>query len=96
MCVSAWRWLLSAFENVSVFLKELQVRLKQAKCSLSVPRVNARSPQTHYAAFLLLYDAPRFGDELLGAANIVFGTICRINTQAPLDAWGSLFRNTAS
>ena len=72
MCVSAWRWLLFAFENVSVFPKQLQVRLKQAKCSLSVPRVNARSPQTDYAAFLLLHDAPPFGDELLGPAKIVF------------------------
>ncbi len=34
------------------------------KCSFGIPRVDARSPQTDYAAVLLLYDAPRFGDEL--------------------------------
>ena len=57
-----------------MFLKAPQVRLEQAKYSFGIPRVDARSPQTDYAAFLLLYDAPRFGDELLGAAKIVFGT----------------------
>jgi hypothetical protein len=67
MSVSAWQQLLSAFENVSVFLKASQVRLEQVKYSFGIPRVDARSPQTDYAAFLLLYDAPRFGDELLGA-----------------------------
>ena len=72
MSVSAWQQLLSGFENVSVFLKASQVRLEQVKYSFGIPRVDARSPQTDYAAFLLLYDAPRFGDELLGAAKIVF------------------------
>ena len=57
-----------------MFLKSLQVRLEQAKGSFGIPRIDARSPQTNYAAFLLPYDAPRFGDELLGAAKIVFGT----------------------
>ena len=57
-----------------MFLKAPQVRLEQAKCSFGIPRVDARSPQTDYAAFLLLYDTPRFGDELLGVAKIVFGT----------------------
>jgi hypothetical protein len=57
-----------------VFLKAPQVRLEQAKCSFGIPRFDARSPQTDYAAFLLLYDTPRFGDELLGAAKIVVGT----------------------
>ena len=38
-------------------------------------RIDARSPQTDYAAFLLLYDAPPFGDEFLGAAKIIFGTL---------------------
>ena len=33
---------------------------------------NPRGSQTYYAAFLLLYDAPSFGDELLGAAKIAF------------------------
>ena len=55
-----------------MFLKASQVRLEQVKYSFGIPRVDARSPQTDYAAFLLLYDAPRFGDELLGAAKIVF------------------------
>ena len=67
------RGLLSTFENVSVFLKAPQVRLEQVKRSLSIPRIDARSPQTDYAAFLLLYDAPPLGDEFLGAAKIVFG-----------------------
>jgi hypothetical protein len=65
--------LLSTFENVSVFLKAPQVSLEQVKRSLSIPRIDARSPQTDYAAFLLLYDAPPLGDEFLGAAKIVFG-----------------------
>jgi hypothetical protein len=65
--------LLSSFEKISVFLKARQVRLEQVKRSLSIPRVDARSPQTDYAAFLLLYDAPPLGDELLGAEKIVFG-----------------------
>jgi hypothetical protein len=56
-----------------VFLKAPQVRLEQAKCSFGIPRFDARSPQTDYAAFLLLYDAPPLGDEFLGAAKIVFG-----------------------
>jgi hypothetical protein len=76
--VRAWQWLLSAFEKVSVLLKAPQVRLEQAKCSFGIPRIDARSPQTDYAAFLLLHDAPPFGDELLGAAKIVF-------------AWSGLF-----
>jgi hypothetical protein len=38
-----------------------------------IPRIHPRSPQTDYEAFLLLYDAPPFGDEFLGAAKIVFG-----------------------
>jgi hypothetical protein len=50
-----------AFENVSVFLKAPQVSLEQVKRSLSIPRIDARSPQTDYAAFLLLYDAPPLG-----------------------------------
>ena len=65
--------LLSIFENVSVFLKAPQVRLEQAKCSFGIPRIHPRCPQTDYAAFLLLYDAPPLGDEFLGAAKIVFG-----------------------
>ena len=56
-----------------MFLKAPQVRLEQVKRSLSIPRIDARSPQTDYAAFLLLYDAPPFNDELLGAAKIAFG-----------------------
>jgi hypothetical protein len=41
------------------------------KRSLGIPRIDARSPQTEYAAFL--YDAPPLGHEFLGAAKIVFG-----------------------
>jgi hypothetical protein len=66
-------WLLSTFENVSVFLKALQVRLEQVKRPFGIPRIDARSPQTDYAAFLLLYDAPPLGAEFLGAPKIVFG-----------------------
>ena len=65
--------LLSIFENVSVFLKAPQVSLQQVKRPLGIPRIDARSPQTDYAAFLLLYDAPPLGHEFLGAAKIVFG-----------------------
>jgi hypothetical protein len=54
-------------------LKLVQVRLEQVKRSLGIPCIDARSPQTDYAAFLLLYDAPPLGDELLGAAKIAFG-----------------------
>jgi hypothetical protein len=93
MSVRAWQWLPSAFENVSVFLKAPQVRLEQAKCSFGIPRIRPRSPQTDYAAFLLLYDAPPFGDELLGAAKIVFGTHLSNNTRAARHAWG-LFSGT--
>ena len=50
-----------------------QVRLEQAKCSFGIPPIHAGSPQADYAAFLLLYDAPPLGDELLGVAKIVFG-----------------------
>jgi hypothetical protein len=52
------KWLLSTFENVSVFLKAPQVRLEQAKCSFGIPRIHPGSPQADYAAFLFLYDAP--------------------------------------
>jgi hypothetical protein len=65
--------LLSTVENVSVFLKAPQVRLEQVKRSFGIPRIDARSPQTDYAAFLLLYDAPPLGDEFLGAAKIAVG-----------------------
>jgi hypothetical protein len=65
--------LLSIFENVSVFLKAPQVSLEQVKRSLGIPGIDARSPKTDYAAFLLLYDAPPLGDEFLGAAKIIFG-----------------------
>ena len=67
------RRLLSTFENVSMFLKAPQVRLEQLKRSFGIPRIDARSHQTGYAAFLLLYDTPPFSEELLGAAKIVFG-----------------------
>jgi hypothetical protein len=50
-----------------VFLKAPQVRLEQVKRPLRIPRIDARSPQTDYEAFLLLYDAPPLGDELPGA-----------------------------
>jgi hypothetical protein len=80
-----------------VFLKAPQVRLEQAKCSFGIPRVDARSPQTDYAAFLLLYDAPRFGDELLGAAKIVFGThLSNNNASGAPRLGGPFFRNTMS
>ena len=69
-----------------MLLKAPQVRLEQAKCSFGIPRIDARSPQTDYAAFLLLYDAPPFGDELLGAAKIVFGTHLSNNTQTAKQA----------
>jgi hypothetical protein len=65
--------LLFAFENVSVFLKASQVRLEQVKRSLGVPRIDARGPQPDDAAFLLLRDAPRFRNKLLGVAKIIFG-----------------------
>jgi hypothetical protein len=63
-------WLLSIFEKVSVLP---QVSLEQVKRSFGIQRIDACSPQRDYAAFLLLYDAPPFGDEFLGAAKIVFG-----------------------
>ena len=47
-----------------MFLKAPQVRLEQAKCSFGIPRIDARCPQTDYAAFLLLYDTPPLSDEL--------------------------------
>ena len=56
-----------------MFLKAPQVRLEKAKHSLGIPRIRPRTPQTDNAAFLLLYDAPPFRDELLGAAKIIFG-----------------------
>jgi hypothetical protein len=62
-----------ADEKVSVLFEAPQVRLEQVKRPLRIPRIDARSPQTDYAAFLLLYDAPPLGDEFLGAAKIVFG-----------------------
>jgi hypothetical protein len=60
-------------EKVSVFLKAPEVSLEQVKRPLGIPRIDARSSQTDYAASLLLYDAPPFNDELLGAAKIAFG-----------------------
>ena len=61
----------------SVFLKAPQVRLEQAKCSFGLQCMHPSSPQTDYQALLLLCDAPPFGDELLGAAKIVFaGPAC--------------------
>jgi len=65
-----------------VFLKTPQVRLQKMKHSLGIPRIHPRSPQTHYAALLLLHDAPPFGDELLDAAKIVFGMHLSNNAQA--------------
>jgi len=82
----AGKWLLSTFENVSVFLKAPQVRLEQAKCSFGIPRIHPSSSQADYAAFLLLYDAPPFGDKLLGAAKIVFGIHLSNNAHATKQA----------
>jgi hypothetical protein len=81
--------LLSTFENISVFFKALQVRLQQVKHSFSVPRIDARSSQADYAALLLLYEAPPFGDELLGAAKIVFGSHLQDNAKARYCSFGS-------
>ena len=67
-----------------MFLKAPQVRLQKVKHSLGIPRIHAPSPQADYAAFLLLYDAPPFGDELLDAAKIVFGVHLSNNAQASL------------
>jgi hypothetical protein len=72
-CPGPEQGLCCAFENVSVFLKAPQVSLEQVKRSLGIPCIDARSPQTDYATFLLLYDAPPLGDEFLGAAKIIFG-----------------------
>ena len=47
-----------------MFLKAPQVSLEP----LSIPRIDARSPQMDYAAFLFLYNSPPFGHEFLGAA----------------------------
>jgi hypothetical protein len=69
-----------------VLFEAPQVRLEQAKCSFGIPRINPRSPQTDYAAFLLLYDAPPFGDKVLGAAKIVFGIHLSNNAQAAKQA----------
>ena len=69
-----------------MFLKAPQVRLQKVKHSLGIPRIHAPSPQADYAAFLLLYDAPPFGDELLDAAKIVFGVHLSNNAQASLTA----------
>ena len=77
-----------------MFLKAPQVRLEQAKCSFGIPRFDARSPQTDYAAFLLLYDAPRFGDELLGTAKIVFGTHLSNNNASGAPRLGVLSSGT--
>ena len=52
------------------------------KHSLRIPGIHARRPQTDYAAFLLLYDASPFGDELLGAAKIAFRMHLSDNAQA--------------
>ena len=57
-----------------MYLKTLQVHLEQMKRLLGSPRIDARSPQTDYAAFLLLYDATPFSNWLAGAAKIVFGS----------------------
>ena len=65
-----------------MFLKAPQVRLQKVKHSLRIQGVHARHPQTDYAAFLLLYDAPAFGDELLGAAKIAFRMHLSDNAQA--------------
>jgi hypothetical protein len=43
-------------------------------------------PSNGLCGLLLLYDAPPFGDELLGAAKIVFGTHLSNNTQAAKQA----------
>ena len=54
-----------------MFLKAPQVRLEQAQVLFRHPRVDARSPETDYSAFLLLHNAPRFGDVILGTAKVV-------------------------
>jgi len=56
-----------------VLLKAPEVRLQKVKHSLGIPRIHAGSPQADHAAFLLLYGAPPFGDELLDVAKIAFG-----------------------
>jgi hypothetical protein len=60
-------------EKVSVLFEAPQVRLEQAKCCFGLPRIHPGSPQTDYEAFLLLYDAPPFGYEFVGAAKIACG-----------------------
>ena len=87
--------LLSTFEKVSVFLKAPQVRLQKVKHSLGIPRIHPHSPQTDSAAFLLLYDAPPFGDKLLGAAKIVFGIHLSNNGQAAKQTLGHLRKRPA-
>ncbi len=81
-----------------MFLKAPQVSLQKVKHSLGIPRTHACSPQTDYAAFLLLYDAPPFGDQLLDAAKIVFGMHLSNNAQAakrPNSLCHRLLRGTA-
>jgi hypothetical protein len=65
-----------------VFFKALEVGLQQVKHSFGIPRIDARSPQADYAAFLLLYDAPSLGDEFFGAAKIVLGSHLQDNAKA--------------
>jgi hypothetical protein len=64
-----------------VFFEAVQVRLQQVKCSFGIRRIDARSPQADYAAFLLLYEATALGDEFLGATKIVFGSHFPNNAQ---------------
>jgi hypothetical protein len=54
-----------------VFLKTPQVRFEQAESSFGIPRIRAGSSQTDYPALLLVHNAPRFGDMLLGTAKVV-------------------------
>jgi hypothetical protein len=75
-----------------VFLKAPQVRLEQVKRSLGIPRIDAGSLQTDYAASLLLYDAPPLGDEFLGASKIVFGIhFSKITRKARKTGAGPIF-----
>lgn len=58
-------------EDVSVLLKVPQVRLEQAKRAFGVRCIRAFSLQADYPAFLLLHNASRLGDALLGTVKVV-------------------------
>jgi hypothetical protein len=54
-----------------MFLETLQIRFEHQKCSFSIPRIQAGSPQADNPTFLHLHNATPFRYMLLSTAKVI-------------------------